>query len=363
MKNKILLIDDNVSTVMFLPDILETYGYSSVVVDSGYKAVELVKKSFYSVIMCDINMPGMDGLETLKQIKKISPLSVVIMMTAGAPEHTVRETIKEGAYDVINKPFDMDSLLKTIFKVINEPVVLVVESDISCRDTLKKKLLEQDYKVVEADNESDILELIESGRTDIAILDIDEIWQNDFKNLRNAVAAKPDMSLIFVTEKYNEEIARKEIELGSIHCISKPVQMDEVIKNIELARAKIKKENIRRVLVVEDDKSLNKTLTGILSKEGYDVDAAYTGKEALNKLNNNFYNTAIVDFKLPDINGIDIVKKIKKSSNINIIFLSGHATLDLAIEAIREEVTDFFTKPVDMEKLLAKLRKISGENL
>ncbi len=114
------------------------------------------------------------------------------------------------------------------------------------------------------------------------------------------------------------------------------------------------------ILVVDDNKGLCDGVKEFLEHEGYAVDCANSGKDAIALLSNNRYDIAIVDIKLPDIQGTDLVKKLAViSPSTDFIHIKAHATLDTAIEAVRQEqVVSYETKPLDMDHLLSVLRQI-----
>lgn len=114
------------------------------------------------------------------------------------------------------------------------------------------------------------------------------------------------------------------------------------------------------ILVVDDNKGLCDGVKEFLEHEGYAVGCANSGKDAIALLHNNRYDIALVDIKLPDIQGTDLVKKLADiSPSTDFIHITAHATLDTAIEAVRQEqVVSYETKPLDMDHLLAVLRQI-----
>ena len=80
-------------------------------------AIQKVKKTFFNVTFLDINMDKLNGIETLKQIKKISPKTIVIMMTGGARDNLLKEAIKENAYIILSKPFSSEVIANVIKEV------------------------------------------------------------------------------------------------------------------------------------------------------------------------------------------------------------------------------------------------------
>jgi len=114
--------------------------------------------------------------------------------------------------------------------------------------------------------------------------------------------------------------------------------------------------NNGRILVIDDDKNIRKTLAIALELEGFFVDEAENGKEAIAKSHANFYNLAIVDWRLPDIEGTKLLGKLKETTpKMAKIMLTGYPSMTNAIAAVNERADAFFLKPIDFEVLLAKI--------
>ncbi len=106
------------------------------------------------------------------------------------------------------------------------------------------------------------------------------------------------------------------------------------------------------ILIIEDDESLVQLFAEFFSRKGYRIDTAQTGATALEKLENHAYDLLLIDLKLPDMNGIELVKWIRDHSPDTIaIILSGHATIELTLEAISLGAFDFMIKPVQLARL------------
>ena len=112
------------------------------------------------------------------------------------------------------------------------------------------------------------------------------------------------------------------------------------------------------ILVVEDDLQLNDMLKKILSKEGYDVEVAYSGTEALLVLENKKIDLAILDLMLPGLSGERVLDKIKEKMNIPIIILSAKAEIDSKVELIKKGADDYITKPFSNKELLARIEAV-----
>jgi len=96
-----------------------------------------------------------------------------------------------------------------------------------------------------------------------------------------------------------------------------------------------------------------------LEDEGYSVDTAENGREAIEKANANYYNLAIVDWRLPDFEGTKLLGKLKETTpKMAKIMLTGYPSMNNAIEAVNERADAFLTKPVAIDKLLAKMKEL-----
>lgn len=154
---KILIIEDERSIRNVLKNILtdEDKSYDVLDAEDGYKGLEIVKNTSLDLVICDIKMPGMDGVEVLEEIMKISPEVPVLMISGHGDIDTAVETIKKGAYDYISKPPDLNRLLNSVRNALDKGS-LVVENK-----QLKKKVSKK-YQMVGSSKElNEIKEMIE----------------------------------------------------------------------------------------------------------------------------------------------------------------------------------------------------------
>lgn len=108
-----------------------------------------------------------------------------------------------------------------------------------------------------------------------------------------------------------------------------------------------------RILVVDDDEGIRKTLSAILQDEGYEVDTAESGKEAILKSNAGFYNLALIDVRLLDMQGTELLTRIKDTvPRMRKIIITGYPTVHNAMEAVNRNADAYLIKPFDMGKLL-----------
>lgn len=134
---RILVVDDEPTVCLALTNWLKEDNYFTVAVEDGPKAMAAVREKYWDIVLLDLKMPGMDGLEVLREIKKIAPQTVVIMMTAYASITSSVQAMKEGAYDYIVKPLNVEELSLMLKKIV-EHQQLVTENIL-----LRKRLREQ----------------------------------------------------------------------------------------------------------------------------------------------------------------------------------------------------------------------------
>ena len=112
-----------------------------------------------------------------------------------------------------------------------------------------------------------------------------------------------------------------------------------------------------RILIVDDDENIRNTLKAILDDEGYVVDTAVTGGEAIQKTRKTAYNVALLDIRLPDMEGVDLLKLIKDSvPKTRKIMLTGYPSMQNAISALNKNADAYLIKPIEIETLLATVK-------
>jgi len=111
------------------------------------------------------------------------------------------------------------------------------------------------------------------------------------------------------------------------------------------------------ILIIDDEKSIRKTLTEILSYEGYKIDEAGDGEEGLKKFKEKAYDLVLCDIKMPKLDGIEFLEKAKQiNADVPIIIISGHGNIETAVEAVKKGAFDYISKPPDLNRMLITLR-------
>ena len=112
-----------------------------------------------------------------------------------------------------------------------------------------------------------------------------------------------------------------------------------------------------RILIIDDDENIRKVLTTILEDEGYDVESVDTAKKAIERTRRKSYNLALIDIRLPDMEGIELLTRMKNTTpKIRKIIITGYPTLQNAVEAVNRGADAYILKPFDMEKVLEEIK-------
>lgn len=163
--SKILVIDDERSIRNTLKEILEFESHEVELAEDGLAGLELIKKNTYEIVFCDIKMPKMDGFEVLSEALKVKPELIFIMISGHGNVEVAVDAIKNGAYDFIEKPLDLNRLLVTI-KNAGDKKELVTETK-----KLRKKI-NKSYQIVgESEQIQHVKSMIEKvSQTDAKVL-------------------------------------------------------------------------------------------------------------------------------------------------------------------------------------------------
>ena len=112
--SRVLLVDDEVDLTDSTKTLLENRGYDVTAVNSGHSAINALGQERYDVMVLDLKMPGMDGISTLKEIKKLNFYTQILVLTGHGAINTALEAMELGAYDYLTKPCDIDELTEKL---------------------------------------------------------------------------------------------------------------------------------------------------------------------------------------------------------------------------------------------------------
>jgi DNA-binding NtrC family response regulator len=177
----------------------------------------------------DIKMPGINGVQTFREVKKSNPQAAVIMMTAYSVEDLVREALEEGAYAVVYKPFDMEHVVSIIESALHRTLILVVDDYFADRETLKAILEERGYRVAAAETGTEALVRVKEKHFDIIFLDIRLPDTDGARIFEQVKIIDPEVAVIMMTGYSEGELVRRAISQGAYTCIYKPFDVEKIL--------------------------------------------------------------------------------------------------------------------------------------
>ncbi|MEK7871677.1 MAG: response regulator, partial [Nitrospirota bacterium] len=173
-REKILVVDDEQDTRDLLAEILKGEGYAVSTMSDGPSAIEEARKNIFNLAFVDLKMPGMDGIEVIKQIHKIDSKMMIILLTGYGTIDSAVRAMKAGAYDYITKPFQVDEILMTTGRALEHRRLqtenLILKKTLTNRYRFENiigasRSMDKMYEIIErvADSDSTVLILGESG--------------------------------------------------------------------------------------------------------------------------------------------------------------------------------------------------------
>ncbi len=393
---KIMVVDDEKQICQNVEKILSKNDYEVIHATSAKEALEKMAKSSFALLISDIVMPGMNGLEFLKLVKKEWPLTKAVMMTAYASTDTAVKAIRLGALDYVSKPFTPDELRSTVElalsgKLIEAPTTEkereIIDIDIPfdreevakyAGDDFVDKLGPSDMPVVEAAPETlegycnlgnmvcDIFKKL--GNTCKGGNKTGECPQLKARKKKMAKAKGFDSEkLIGIDYPFNyEEVASitgPEYVLNMQHEGISYIPYEELKKNVAQMMAQTSEVSAdvidfpqkavrAEILVIDDEVAVNNNVRKILSKKDFHVDQAVTKAEALEKIEQKAYALVVLDLKIPEVNGLDLLKAIRdRRPETMVIIITGYASIETAVEASRMGAVDYLPKPFTPDEM------------
>ena len=172
-KAHVLIVDDDEDFAQSLAEVIEDYGHPVKIAHSGEEAVENFRAHRFDITLMDMKLPGMSGVESFAEFRKLSPDAKVVMMTGYSVEDLIRQAQDEGALAVFQKPIDLDALMKFIEGAApNGGDVLLVDDDEDFVRTTEEFLKDQGYSVVVAYSGKEALEKLQTGNVRTLLLDL-----------------------------------------------------------------------------------------------------------------------------------------------------------------------------------------------
>jgi DNA-binding NtrC family response regulator len=379
---RVLVVDDEPQVCQSVEKILKRKGYSvehALCVSNALDMLE--KEEQLDLIIADLMMPQAGGMELLKTTKDRWPNIPVLIITGYASIASAVEATQLGAAGYIPKPFTPEELETAVHSVVvkgpwqeqkpaEKDAGKVIDVDIPFNPAEVAKATSAEY--VEHLTRSDMPLVHPAPKA--AQSDFCPLGNRACKRVRTKGVCKQAECPIVVAERKK---AARVAAVGPL--VSDPIDVDLPFSAREVAAAtsedyvaalgrdgmpnfgyrSAKKPAARRILVVDDEVVVVNSIRKTLLRKGYVVDEAFTGTAALTRIFAQKYDLVLLDMRMPDLNGLDLLPKIKRHRpDLPVVMVTGYASIDTAVEAIRRGASEYLAKPFSPDELYQTTDKI-----
>jgi two-component system, NtrC family, response regulator HydG len=232
---KILIVDDDDFMRETLTDILTEMGYEANLAGSGEEALSKIRLKKYDIALIDLKMQGLNGCQTFREIKAISPATKAIIMTAYSHETLIKECLREGAFGVLYKPLDMAQVSEQLRIVDKKNVIMIIEDDEKMRTSVAELLSEQGFYIISVADSFEAIEYAVHTPPHMVIIDIKLPGLNGcdvFFALKDMI---PSLQAI-ITTGYRDQVQDMVdlcLDHGALRCLYKPYDPNELLAAVK----------------------------------------------------------------------------------------------------------------------------------
>jgi len=226
----ILVVDDNRDLLNTFSLILKRKGYIVDTAEDGILAIEKYKNNHFDLVLMDVVMPNMNGIDALHKMREINNRAKVILLTAYCEEDQLKKVVSEGAYRALYKPVNIARLMELIGEVTGDPSILVVDDDSDFRNSMAKMLEIQGYRVSTAGSGLEAIRLTKQRAFNIAFVDIKMCVMDGLTASIKIKENNPDILIVMMTGYRDEvkEIVEEASEKGVTRCLYKPFNVTDL---------------------------------------------------------------------------------------------------------------------------------------
>ena len=260
-KIRLLMVDDERAFLEATSQALGRRGIEVSIALNGEMALGLVRYAEFDVVLLDVKMPGMNGMEVFDHLRREQPGLPVIMLTGHGSISQAFETSRRGIFDYMAKPCDMEILAKKIHAAArtreavreahdaSDPMpeesedvrVLLVDDEVELLQSMQTVLERRNMKVVTAESGDQALEILNDTLIDVVVLDVKMPGLEGLEVLKQIKKNTPDLEVILLTGHPTVDTAMRGMKIGAIDYLVKPPEVEELAEIIHKAFARRKR--------------------------------------------------------------------------------------------------------------------------
>ncbi|GIW22086.1 MAG: hypothetical protein KatS3mg068_1093 [Candidatus Sericytochromatia bacterium] len=340
----ILIVDDAKDTLFILEKALSKEGFKVYVSDNVINAIDIIKKNTINIIISDINMPEINGLDFLFWIQENSPKTKVILITS-LPFEEIQSFVTKSSIAYFEKPIKP----KELIKYINDNFVSK-----SFYGDIKSIGILDLLKILIASGKKKLIQIFHNNKEGKMYIKNGNIIHAEFNNVSGEVAF---YNIIRIKNGSFKELVWEEPEIITI---DKPfsellIQANKILTSEDVSN---------KILVVDDDRMTVLIIEKYLKEKGFNVTGVNSAAEAIELLKKENFGFIISDINMPEINGLELLIWIREfSPNSKVIMITALNSEDLKNFATSKGVVGYFNKPVALKELeeFIKAKKEDGK--
>lgn len=379
-KSKVLVIEDDYATSKLLSNYLNKWGYDPTIVNSGEKALQIIKKEKFLAVIMDIVLPDINGLELLKKIRESENTKNIPVIVCSV-EAEQQKAFLMGAVEYFVKPIKYKDLVEvlTSYKLKRDSNILCVDDDVPTLNLIKGAIESVGYNAIAESKSATVMEKIKNIHLDLAIVDLDMPEVNGFELIK-LIKSNPrfaNLPIIIYTGKENFSDDLKKIDGLFADLLSKRStkieDLADTINNMinrydEPTSPEVLAEQSKdepRILLVEDYKHSQIIVTRLLKKNSFNsIIIAENGAEALELVKKQPFDLILMDMQMPIMNGFDATERIRQLpeyKNTPIIALTAFAMKGDREKCLEAGASDYIAKPIDSQEFIEKVKHYTAK--
>jgi CheY-like chemotaxis protein len=372
----VLVVDDEAAVCQSVDKVLRRRGHEVAQALSVPQALEILERGAeFDLVLADLMMPQVGGLDLIQIVSDRWPGLPVVVITGYASIASAVEATKLGAVDYLPKPFTPDELMQTVAQAIGRrsgrrgPT-----APLPSRTSASGRPIDVDlpFDAGEVEAATSAAYVARLTRSDMVVVDFCQLGQRTCKRLISKGMCKTDVCPIVARR---QRTAKPAALAGAI---TDPIDVDMPFSAREVAAATSPafveslgrgdvpnlgrwprgRKAAPRVLAVDDEAVVVHSIRKSLSRKGFIVDEAFSGYAALRQVMQRPYDLVLLDMRMPDANGLDLLPRIKKQQpDVPVIVVTGFASIDTAVEAIQRGAADYLPKPFTPDEIASAAAK------
>ncbi len=251
-KIRLLMVDDEEEFLMSSAQALNRRGFEVDVALNGVTALEMIESNDYDVVILDVKMPDIDGIEVFRKIRLTQPYLPVILLTGHSSLEDAFQTSKDGIADYLSKPIEIDELTRVVREAVvqakwrkkpdeigssaekqSELVrVMLIDDEVEFLESMQRVLKRRNLEVSVADSGKKGLALLRETLVDVVVLDLKMPGMDGLEVLRRIKSEFPSVEVIILTGHPSVETALEVINLGANEYLKKPPEIGELVTTI-----------------------------------------------------------------------------------------------------------------------------------